>query len=169
MKTLKESILSRTADKVSTAKKDIDNLKYFGTHFKVDHLLEFIKPIDVGGMSLRALKKYSQPDIFFSKEDEVSHEFANEKAIHFCKYLYAVDLTAMNIDVDDLLTDTATRLRFTNGLEEKMKTDGVMQDTYHIRIEENARFLKEGYVVMSFTRNGKKWANFKLGFYTREQ
>jgi hypothetical protein len=58
-------------------------------------------------------------------------------------------------------------MRFTNGLEEKMKKDGVMQDTYHIRIEENARFLKEGYLQLNITRNGKKWADFDLGFYTR--
>ena len=167
MKELRESLLGNTKDKVKDTKDNIKNMRYFGARFKVDHLLEFVKPIDVGGMSLRALKKYSQPDIFFSKEEEESHEFANEKAIHFSKYLYAVDLNAMNIDVDDLLTDTATRMRFTNGLEEKMKKDGVLQDTYHIRIEENARFLKEGYVVMSFTRNGKKWANFKLGFWIR--
>lgn len=169
MITLKESILSRTADKVSTAKKDIDNLKYFGTHFKADSLLVFVRPIDVGGMSLRALKKHSQPDIFLSKAEEEFQSYASEKVIHLCRYLYAVDLNAMNIDIDDLMSDTATRKRFANGLEEKMKNDGVMQDKYYIRIEENARFLKEGYVVMSFTRNGKKWANFKLGFYTREQ
>jgi hypothetical protein len=48
-----------------------------------------------------------------------------------------------------------------------MKKDGVMQDTYHIRIEENARFLKEGYLQLNITRNGKKWADFDLGFYTR--
>lgn len=167
MITLKESILSRTADKVSTAKKDIDNLKYFGTHFKVDSLLMFVKPIDVGGLSLRALKKYSQPDIFLSKEEEEFQSYASDKAIHLLKYLYAVDLNEMNIDFDDLMTDTATRVRFAGGLEEKMKKDGVMQDKYYIRIEENARFLKEGYLIMNITRNGKKWADFQLGFYTR--
>jgi hypothetical protein len=167
MRELKESLLGNTKDKVKDTKENVKNMRYFGARFKVDSLLMFIKPIDIGGMSLRALKKYSEPDIFFTKEEEEFHQFAGQKAIQFCKYLYAVDLNAMNVDVDDLLSDTATRMRFTNGLEEKMKKDGVMQDTYHIRIEENARFLKEGYLQLNITRNGKKWADFDLGFYTR--
>jgi hypothetical protein len=167
MKELKESLLGNTGDKVKDTKENIKNMKYFGAQFKVDHLLEFVKPIDIGGMSLRALKKYSQPDIFLSKEEEESYLFANEKAIQLCKYLYAVDLNAMNIDVDDLMTDAATRIRFANEILEKMEKDGVLQDIYYIRIEENARFLKEGYLLINITRNGKKLADFDLGFYTR--
>lgn len=167
MKELKESLLGNTRDKVKDTKETIKNMRYFGARFKADSLLVFVKPIDVGGMSLRALKKHSQPDIFLSKAEEEFQSYASEKAIHLLKYLYAVDLNEMNIDFDDLMTDTATRVRFARGLEEKMKKDGVMQDKYYIRIEENARFLKEGYLIMNITRNGKKWADFQLGFYTR--
>lgn len=169
MITLKESILGRTVDKVSTAKKDIDNLKYFGTHFKVDAALVFIKPIDIGGMSLRALKKYSEPDIFFTAEDEDYHYYAQKKAKQLCKYLYAVDLDKLGIDYDKLITDRNTRDKFVSALEDKMNKDGVFKDKYHIYNHDSDRFIKEGYFELNFNRVGEKWATFKIGFYTREQ
>jgi hypothetical protein len=167
MKELRESLLGNTGDKVKDTKENIKNMRYFGANFKVDSCLVFLKSINIGGMSLRALKKYSEADIFFCIEDEDFNSYADKKAIQFCKYLYALDLTAMNVDYDGLMSDTAARLRFANGLEEKMKRDGVMQDTYYIRIEENERFFRSGYLLMNITRHGKRWSEFELGFYTR--
>jgi hypothetical protein len=167
MKELRESLLGNTGDKVKDTKENIKNMRYFGANFKTDGIVVFLRPIDIDGMSLRALKKYSQPDIFLSKEEEDSFYYVNKKAVQLCKYLYAVDLNAMNINVDDLMTDAATRIRFSDGLVEKMKKDGVLQDTYHIQIEENERFFRSGYLLMNITRHGKRWSEFELGFYTR--
>lgn len=169
MITLKESILGRTADNVSSAKKDIENLKYFGTNFKVDSALVFIKPIDVAAMSLRALKKYTVGNGFFTEEDEEFNYYAKDKAIHLCKYLYSIDLNKLGMDADEIMSSMDSMKKFVSALEEQMVKDGVFKKgVYHISTGSTERFIKDGYLLLSFTRYDK-WANFSLGFYTREQ
>lgn len=166
MITLKESLLDKTKSKIQSTKNYIDKLQYFGGFFDVDYTsMLYVKPINVGKMSLRGLKKHINPDVTVEDVDNTLR-YCQTKAIALVNYLYGLKESDFGVNWKDLATNETERKKFAEQLEKKMEDDGIFDDhNYYAYVRIGQEFAAD--VCISFVRNDK-WSNFTLGFNERK-
>jgi hypothetical protein len=97
MKTLYESILDRTKDKVQKTKDDIERLRYFGGQFKFNTKKSWFYRSDISIISIRALKRLTEGMEFKNPDTKALMERGfldySDKLEMFIKWLENLDIS----------------------------------------------------------------------------
>jgi hypothetical protein len=128
MKTLYESILSNTKTKVETARTDIDNLKYFGGHFRFVAEDGLFRESDMSIISIKALTKLTKGMKFKNPQTEAAMKKGfihhSDKLEKFALWMDNLDISELDI-TDFSVCDVKLMSKLWPFIREKMIEDGL--------------------------------------------
>lgn len=122
MKTLKESLLNKTKDKIETTKIDIDNYKYFGANFTFDSRNSAWGAKDWSMVNIRALRNITKGMTWKNPNGQSLYGGMSEKLQLFILWLDNIDLSSL--DNSDHI-DNKFLAGLWDILKVKVKEDGI--------------------------------------------
>jgi hypothetical protein len=135
MKTLYESILDRTKDKVQNTKAVVDKLRYFGGQFKFLPGLGLFRHGDMSIISIKALERLTKGMDFKNPDTKTRMEkgfiYHSDKVEMFIKWLENLDISEFG-DVDP--NNTAELAKLCGYIKKRMFDDGLFNKPEVIRV-----------------------------------
>lgn len=149
MKSLYESLLSNTKDKIVTAKSDIDNYKYFGYNFVFDSRNSSWGAKSWSMINIRNLRKVTNGLSYKNPNGQSLYGNMSEKLQLFMLWLDNIDISSLD-SVD--YTDNKFLAGLWDILKAKAKEDGILNSNrskVDIMVTEPQYYLKGFNVVVN--------------------
>jgi hypothetical protein len=162
MKTLYESILDRTKDKVQNTKAVVDKLRYFGGQFKFTTKMGLFRGGDMSIISIKALDRltkrmeFKNPDTKKLMDD--GFIWHSDKVEMFIKWLENLDISEFG-DVD--VNNNVELGKMCEYIKKKMFDDGLFNKPQIIQV----RFLRADMYNGFYISIHKKTEYSRLSFH----
>lgn len=154
MKTLYESILDRTKDKVSKASSTIKNMRYLGGMYRPKSISLGMKSNDgIGVFKLNRLKELNIGKEMMS--DTTISDCGDERMFELVKYLENMDISELGFPAFDCSAPSHIYYDLVEAIENKMKLDGVFNRPDAVRVGAYQPYSKPDEFWVSIRRKSK--------------
>lgn len=154
MKSLYESILGNTKDKVSKASSSIKKMRYLGGMYRPESISLGMKSNDgIGVFNLKRLKELNTDKEMMS--DTTISECGDERMLELVKYLENMDIGELGFPAFDCSVPGHGYYDLVEAMENKMKLDGIFKRPDSVRVNSLQLYNKPDEFWVSIRRKSK--------------
>jgi hypothetical protein len=155
MKTLYESILDRTKDKVSKASSSIKNMRYLGGMYRPESISLGMKSNDgIGVFNLNRLKELNAGKEMMS-DTTLSDCRDDERMFELVKYLENMDIAELGFPAFDCSAPNHIYYDLIEVMWEKMNQDGIFKRPDTVRVNSYQAYNKPDEFWVNIRRKSK--------------